>query len=646
LEKQDSTDTNKDTPAKYVVAPIKEGIYLANLESLKANIDLLGALKKIKERPVPIENEVMVKGLKNPQCLIILGFTTSKVLEAVRRLKNKEVRYICVIEPDLAVFYQTIRRHYVAQFLTDPSIDFIIGVPMAELRTELYKAFSRFETVTGPRASVAQQPEIIPDPFYFAKDGPGNEALKKELTQCVVDASKQVFISMGCSPDSFNRWLQSAKNFDNLQEKYSMKNLKGKFANVPAVVVGAGPSMEEFIKYAKEYDLENKALIIACDASLRRLLKEGIRPHFVTRCERKLTGIFDGVTRDETKDIFYVAYPWTDREFFNLFDESFIVYRGNGVCNWTGYDHLQVNGGVSSANAALELAWELGCKDVVLTGIDLCFVGDKSHVGGTKVEFDINKSKEFWTKIKNNKGEEVTTIPVWNRCLNEYVTSIMKYNIKRPINIYNTSVEGAVIHGASYNQWGNISHIFEKTHKIVKLIRNNVKRQTDKDLEKFGEIKKESIKELTQMKTDLKEVFSTIDDYMQNNMREEHKIVDQSKGLYDPTEFFRAVEQYKLALKSIYSHPCKAIDGFKNKWYLRESFSNLILDTVQLDLFKAENRANALKNTMPIEYERLKYYTTIHATLFRLLDYYVGEMIRLINGEDMVLKEVGNESKI
>lgn len=604
-------------------------MYRANLECLDPQIIKL--LKEFPETPVPLEHDVRVQGLKNPICLVILGFSTTRVLEEVFK-SSKDIRHVVVIEPDLSIFHQTIMRFYVAPYLKDERIDFLLGTPLNELRPQLFKIMSNFHAKLGARPSVGQSPEVIFDPFVYGPGGVKPQQDGHEMTRAVIDTAKQIFLSMGCSSDGFNRWEQVHRNEVNILEKYNIQGQFDKFKLLPAIVVGAGPSMDDFIEYYKTYNLGEKAVIIACDAAMKRFVKEGIKPHFVTRCERKLTTIFDGVNYDDTQDVFYCGYPWCPPEYFDLFQESFILYRNNGVCKWTGISHGEVNGGVSAANAALELAWLLGCPKIYLTGIDLCFLDGKSHVPGTEVEFDIKKSEPKWTKIKANNGDEVTTIPVWYRCLNEYENAIAKYKSKGPIEIFNTSERGAVINGTTVVPWSKLKGQFQSKFRVVEIIRNNLQLVSEEEKNKYISIKHETIKELQKVQKSLYKLFLFLEDSMTNSLREEHKIMGQLKAHHSPHEFWDNVETLKGSLAHVYENSCRQVDNFKFENYSNKFFTDTVLDMCQLDLFTMDNKANSLKNLMKVESERMKTYITLHHNLYRLFDYYLKEITYLLQG--------------
>jgi len=533
-----------------------------------------------------------------------------------------------IIEPDISVFHQTIQRELVTDLIADTTLDLIVGVPMEELGVHIYKAFSKTDDKTGPRPSKCANPEIICDPFvYGPKDGK-NHPLAEEIIKKVQDASRQVFLSMGCASDTFSRWEQTARNFQNLQDCYKIGELFEKFNEVPSIVVGAGPSMEDFIKAAKTYDLTKKALIISCDAALPRLLGEGIRPHIVTRCERKFTTIFNKVRKDDTKDVFYAGYSWTPPEFFNLFDQKFMMFRDNGVNKWTGYNPGSVNGGVSSANAALELAFLFGSKTIIMTGIDLCFLDNKSHVSGTEVEFDLEKSRPKWSKVLGNNGEEVTTIPVWYRCLQEYKQAIFKHE-KRKAKVFNTSLKGVKIEGTQVKSWDEVGPLLSNEANALEIIKANLKKHS-KDYESNLKQKiQTSISLLKDIKHDLTKLFLFLDDAMVVGRSEEIRCINQLKSIWDTKDYFNNIDSIKKSLAELYKEPCRQIDSFKNKYFVRREYSELLLDTCQLDVFQTENRMYGLRNLVGDEYERFKAYIAVHANLFRLMDTYVDKMIEL-----------------
>jgi hypothetical protein len=108
----------------------------------------------------------------------------------------------------------------------------------------------------------------------------------------------------------------------------------------------------------------------------------------------------------------------------------------------------------------------------------------------------------------------------------------------------------------------------------------------------------------------------------------------QAQTCVDPVEFFRIADTSKNSLAEVYKMPAKVVEKFKDEHYpeKRGYFSNIVADTIQLDLFKTENKIRSLKNLIKIDHERLKHYIQLHANLYKLIDYYAGEIIYLLEG--------------
>lgn len=589
---------------------------------------LIQMLKENPERPIAIEDDIKIQGLKNPLYLIIVGLSTLKLLEVIKKLK-KEVAFVVIIEPDIGIFHQTLKREWMGWIVNDPRIDLIVGIRPEELTIHLTKLFATMDKKHGARASKCATPEIIADPFAY----PGNHPLISQVQQVVNESVKQVFLSMGCAADSFTRWEQVIRNEKNLQKSFRIKPLFEKFSDVPIVVLGAGPSLKDFIDAYHKYDLKDRCLIIACDASLRKLLDHQIRPHLVTRCERKLTTIFRGIERSDTQGIYYAAYPWCPPEYFDLFESSFMLFRDNGVCKWTGYDPGSVNGGVSSANAALELAFLFSAKTIILSGIDLCFLDEKSHIEGTEVEFDVEKSRPKWKEIASNEeGKTVTSIPVWMRCLNEYQGSIYKHYSKRQdFKVYNTSLRGAKIQGTELISFASLQELtFKETFDLGKKIKDLLDLHNSNYETSYLQKKKDTISFLKKVSNEFQKAFSNASDTLNTAFHEEQKIMEQLKVISDPAKYFSTKNQMLKELTKIYSEPCRLIDQFRQAFYVKELFSNVVMDICQLDLFQSENKAYSLANVIDVDHERLKHYADIHLRLFKIFEYYTHCLIDLL----------------
>jgi hypothetical protein len=610
---------------------LKKNLLALEAKGHKGVVEVL-ATEQIKERQVPIENKIVFQGVKNPLVTVFVGFSTRKLYEAIMR-KKKTIKYVCIIEPDLGVFKHLIYTEDVSDLIMDNNIDFILGKKDETIVNDFFKQFTRpIEGELVSRTTIIESMESIVDPFQY-------EGERREegiaINQLIATALKQIKLAMGCSDDQFRRFELMVTNKQNMFNAWNISELYGKFKDVPVFVLGGGPSLEEFIKaYQENPKIGQNSCIIAVDAVLRRLLDHGIRPHIVTRCERKLTSIFKGVKKEDTKGIYYAAYPWTPPEFFKLFDESFYLFRRNGVCVYTEMSHGNCDGGVSSGNAALELGILLGSKNIILSGLDLCMDAEgNTHVGGTQVEFDINKSKDKWTKVKTNSGEERTTIPVWIRCFNEYMQAVGKHTaLGKEFKVYNAAKNGAAIPLIDYKSFEDLGPLFDKENDVTDLIEKNRKRIPQKEKDNFENKLKSSIKELKEIKESVLVSEELAADAMRTTTRELRKIVARVLNEHEdrPFELVKAIRSHSANYEKLWCGVADAYDNnFKKKCYLTKIFQNLIFDVLQLDTYQYENRIASMHNLLDTKDERMCEYSKLTKDFIVRVKYYLDEFINL-----------------
>ena len=77
-----------------------------------------------------------------------------------------------------------------------------------------------------------------------------------------------------------------AKNINAVATHGGIFNFYKRLANVPALILAAGPSLSDNIKHVKR--LQDECVILACDATLPVLKKNGIKPHFIINLDPNL----------------------------------------------------------------------------------------------------------------------------------------------------------------------------------------------------------------------------------------------------------------------------------------------------------------------------------------------------------------------
>jgi len=191
--------------------------------------------------------------------------------------------------------------------------------------------------------------------------------------------------------------------------------LQGRFNQLPAVVVSAGPSLRRNIKLLKE--IRDKVVVIAVQTTLKPLLAEGIRPDFVTSLDYHEISkqFFEGL--EDLSDIHLIAEPKAN---WNVID----YYRIRGPISLLGSelyqvalrdmpdDHDMLPAGTTVAHLAFYLAQYIGADPVIFIGQDLAFTDNVYYSPGMALHktwkpelnrFCTVEMKE-WERIVRNRG--------------------------------------------------------------------------------------------------------------------------------------------------------------------------------------------------------------------------------------------------
>lgn len=211
-------------------------------------------------------------------------------------------------------------------------------------------------------------------------------------------------------------WLTQGNGFDSLREAY-----RGR----PFICVAAGPSLEKNIHLLK--GVEDKCVIMAADAVLRKLLKNGICPHVVTVLERGVTTydcFFADIVEEypeECSKILLIPQPVCTPRILGRWPGPKIMLGKTGlpVDEWYVRAILQrelVPSGSSVAHMNYSVAVAMGASTVALIGQDLAFGEDGStHAGDTAREdvMNITKRSKERAYIPGALGDKVETERIW-----------------------------------------------------------------------------------------------------------------------------------------------------------------------------------------------------------------------------------------
>lgn len=164
--------------------------------------------------------------------------------------------------------------------------------------------------------------------------------------------------------------------------------LEGSGMGLPAIIIGAGPSLAGHLPLLKE--VQERAILLATDASLKPLLRSGVVPDFVFSDEAiDVTDFFDEVDLPETLSAIFplkVCPKLFDLPLTRiwLYVESSSPFE-RPLFNLTGFNAVLPHA-YSVSTTAFSFAMRLGCDRILMAGQDLSFPGGRTHARGVSRE--------------------------------------------------------------------------------------------------------------------------------------------------------------------------------------------------------------------------------------------------------------------
>ena len=223
----------------------------------------------------------------------------------------------------------------------------------------------------------------------------------------------------------FWQWFDNfIANFEQLENCYSLQTLKNSQKDVPAVLVGAGPSLHRSLGWMSKH--EENIFIIAVDSALSSLQQGGVEPDIAISIDPQADNAhyLQGV-----KPAGSLVASWEGRpEFFRWAQKltKFVTCTSLGLggektvfpfSEWfkkfcEGIIPLQSGGSVTST--ALDLAQYLGCDPLGIVGVDHGYPRGRAFPAGSVSEKrSLGRLNRFQTlptlhyrKILNKQSED------------------------------------------------------------------------------------------------------------------------------------------------------------------------------------------------------------------------------------------------
>ena len=164
------------------------------------------------------------------------------------------------------------------------------------------------------------------------------------------------------------------QNLPHMAQAPDVGEMKGEFPDIPFVLVGAGPSLDESIEFLKS--VQDKAIIISSNSPYRKLINSGIRPHMVVTAD-PMPPTLAGFKNVSLEDV-PLACP------FSAYPEIVRLFSGR-IFSWCTFNpivdlvkqHMGLPTGTTImeqgtvSGCVLDLSRLLGCRKVLFVGQDM-----------------------------------------------------------------------------------------------------------------------------------------------------------------------------------------------------------------------------------------------------------------------------------
>lgn len=329
--------------------------------------------------------------LNHVQTIYIYGIGLGYYYEAALGwLSQDKDRYLVFLEDDPLVMRSFLQTKLCTEILANPQV---------------------YSCLLGSKNQVLQLTQLV-SPFTFSKylvTGLKSYVQNKNQAYFQLKAMIAFMLSMTAMlfGESAGHGIAFFRNFFlnylDLPRSYLANGLLGKFEGIPAIICGAGPSLNKNVDVLAT--LSDRALIFAGGTALNALNGKGVMPHFGVGIDPNS----DQFTRLVMNHAFELPFLYRARmlhEALEMVHGDRLYVTGSGgydVAKWIekelGVDNDELEEGFNVLNFSLMIAHAMGCNPIICVGIDLAYSAEGDSYAAGVINHPIHSRQgNFRTK--------------------------------------------------------------------------------------------------------------------------------------------------------------------------------------------------------------------------------------------------------
>ena len=266
--------------------------------------------------------------------------------------------------PGVVVYETSPRRLALARSLGPD----LTGVKIAQTEEEITNILAERLIYSNKPGRVA-----VYVPEAYRKADPSLETQARKIIQQVLSRSR---IDYQTRANKYEEWLNNlCHNFKYVLECADLSKLVNPFKGVPALVLGAGPSLDSSLKILA--DSKPKALMIGAASAIGPMASLGLAPDVAVALEAKDESR-QFIAADAGRTLLAAATSGNPNHFSKWPGRKALFHLQPWAARLSG-GGLALPSGGHATSAAFSLAILWGCDPIILAGQDLAYSGGRIH---------------------------------------------------------------------------------------------------------------------------------------------------------------------------------------------------------------------------------------------------------------------------
>lgn len=392
--------------------------------------------------------------------LYVYGIGLGYYYEAAKQwLKNNASRRLVFLEEDRGVLYRLLETERGTAILKDLQVQVVYLESTFEDKTLFNELSWCYLNDPFTVSSLTLYQDVNPQGFLQLRHLLSYHLIEKK-------AFVEEYLQYGVA--FFRNFYP---NLVKLPKAYFGNGLFGQFRQVPAIICGAGPSLNKNRDQLK--DLKERALLFAGSSALNALIPKGILPHFGVAIDPNQAQL----PRVEAAAPHHLPFFYRQRLFHRALDAITgprLYLTGTGgyeVAQWfeqeLGLEGESLDEGHNVVNFCIEIAHALGCDPIILVGVDLAFTNDQPYADGVVADLkltdeDFKQDQDFESEplVKEDiHGLPIRTLWKWIT-ESEWITEFSKAHPE--VTLINATEGGLGFKHVENKTLKEVSHLYLK----------------------------------------------------------------------------------------------------------------------------------------------------------------------------------------